>query len=146
DLTVEDGQRLIVSSGGVAVTETLRNAAEVVEVGGKIGGTVAFGQHARLTIIGTRPSPLTASGFGKSDTLDFRSFKPGRAETVSFVENAAHTKGVLTIKDGAMKATVTLFGQYVAAGFKIGEDGAGGTALTYAAPTHSAHVELAQHG
>ena len=35
-----------------------------------------------------------------------------------------------------------LFGQYAAAGFHHAADGAG-TAVTYAAPTTSAHVDLA---
>jgi hypothetical protein len=45
------------------------------------------------------------------------------------------------IKDGALKASITLFGQYVAGGFHLAASGAG-TAITYAAPT-SAHVEIA---
>ena len=56
------------------------------------------------------------------------------------MEDAAKTKGVLTLTDGALKATVTLFGQYTATGFHIAGDGHGGTAITYATPALSAHV------
>jgi hypothetical protein len=46
----------------------------------------------------------------------------------------------LTIIDGTLNASVTLFGQYLAAGFHSVTDYAGGTAITYSAVT--SHVEL----
>jgi hypothetical protein len=57
-------------------------------------------------------------------------FAPKGAK-LSFQENAARTRGTLTITDGALKATVLLFGQFVAQGFTLSADGAGGTAITY---------------
>jgi len=45
------------------------------------------------------------------------------------------------VTDGALKATITLFGQYVAAGFHLTHNAAGGTTITYTAP--AAHLELA---
>jgi hypothetical protein len=49
---------------------------------------------------------------------------------------------VPTITDGALSAKVTLFGQYVQAGFKPTAEKGGGTALTYISPP-MAHTELA---
>jgi hypothetical protein len=40
--------------------------------------------------------------------------------------------------------TVTLFGQYVAAGFSLSKDAGGGTDVHYA-PVSGAHVPLAVH-
>jgi hypothetical protein len=62
--------------------------------------------------------------------------------TVGFVENGANTSGTLTVTDGAIKQTVTLFGQYVAAGFSLSKDSNGGTGVHYA-PISGAHVPLA---
>ena len=90
----------------------------------------------------TRGVAPTLSGFKTTDTLDLTKFAFKATEKLTFVENAAKTQGVLTITDGALKATVTLFGQYVAAGFHLAKDSATGTAITYAQPP--AHVaELA---
>jgi hypothetical protein len=55
-------------------------------------------------------------------------------ETVKFAENAAKTEGVLTVTNGAHSQKLTLFGQYVAAGFHMASDGQGGTDVTYAVP------------
>jgi hypothetical protein len=85
---------------------------------------------------------LTVSGFAATDTLDLASFKFGTTEKHSFTENAAKTKGVLTITDGTLHASITLFGQYVATGFHLAKDGAG-TAITYVPPTAAAQQELA---
>lgn len=74
---------------------------------------------------------LTISGFAAGDILRFASYNFGATETVSFVENAAKTSGTLTVTDGTLKAVVTLFGQYVAAGFHLASDGSVGTVVSY---------------
>ncbi len=48
----------------------------------------------------------------------------------------------MTITDGKLTAAVTLFGNYVAGGFKLASDGAAGTAVTYVSAT-AAHADLA---
>lgn len=73
---------------------------------------------------------LRLSGFAQTDTLDLASFAAAGA-SFFFAENKAKTIGTLTITDGKLQATVTLFGQYVAAGFNLGSDGGTGTAITY---------------
>ncbi len=54
----------------------------------------------------------------------------------------AGAKDILTITDGALSAQLSLFGQYVAAGFSLSADGDGGTLVTYNAPA-SPHLEIA---
>ncbi len=63
-------------------------------------------------------------------------------ERLSFVENAAKTSGPLTITDGTQKATVTLFGQYVAAGFHAISDGTTGSVISYST-AFASHLDLA---
>jgi hypothetical protein len=51
---------------------------------------------------------------------------------------------LLTITDGTLKESVTLFGQYIAAGFNSASDGHGGTDITYGKPPALAQ-EIAPH-
>ena len=83
----------------------------------------------------------TITGFGAHTAIDVTSFKFSGKPKVSFVEAASNKQGVLTLTDGAQSLKVTLFGQYVAAGFHLANDGLGGTVVTYTAP--APHVVLA---
>jgi hypothetical protein len=76
---------------------------------------------------------LVMSGFGAKDVLELESFAPSASETVAFTQNATNTGGTLTITDGALHASIRLFGQYVAGGFHLSDDGHGGTAIHYGA-------------
>ena len=59
--------------------------------------------------------------------------------------NTVH-KGVLKITDRANTASITLFGQYTAAGFHFAKSGAG-TAITYTPPATAHAADLAAaHG
>jgi hypothetical protein len=129
-----------VSSGGIVDRSTIIAGTETVLSGGVVQGAVTFGKGGRFAIAG-EPVGLTVSHFHDGNHIDLTSFAPGAAEKLSFVENADKTKGILKITDGTQKASITLFGQYVAAGFHFAKDGAG-TAITYAKPP-AAHVELA---
>jgi hypothetical protein len=105
-----------------------------------------FGNSAALSVADHGGIVLNTSGFKATDTLELTAFKFGASETHVFVENTAKTFGVLKITDGTQTARITLFGQYVAAGFHLANDGHGGTAVTYSA-TSSAHADLAAgHG
>lgn len=82
-------------------------------------------------------SPL----FSETDRIDLTTFKVEASETFSSVENAHNNSGMLTIKDGALKASITLFGEHIVGGFHLAASGAG-AAITYAVPV-SVHVEIA---
>jgi hypothetical protein len=141
--TVSEGVSLFVISGGTANNVTLDGASEIVASRGVAGGTTTFGSNAKLAVNTLTPA-LTVSKFGTTDEIDFISFKFGGSEKLSFVENAEKTRGVLTITDGPLKARVTLFGNYQAAGFHIAADSTGGTALTTEHnPASEAHPDLA---
>ena len=131
-----------VASGGAASGTVLSGGGETVAAGGTIGGAVTFaGTGGALSVGGDVVSGLTISGFVKGDTLDLTDIAV-KGASLSFVENKAGTSGTLTITNAKEKATVTLFGQYVAAGFKLGNDGHGGAAVTYTSAT-AAHADLA---
>jgi hypothetical protein len=137
---------LLVSSGGVAGATTLNGGTEIVSAGGKIVGAVTMtGFKNRLSAAGMANTAFAVSGFGATDTLDLASFAFKASEKLSFVENKAKTKGVLTVTDGSLKATITLFGQYVAAGFHLAGDHAAGTTIVYVPPAaHS--LDIAARG
>jgi hypothetical protein len=65
--------------------------------------------------------------------------------TATFTENAGGTAGTLSLSDGTHSASITLFGQFMAAGFSgsassagfsTAFDGGSGTKITYTAVPH----------
>lgn len=143
--TVGAGVTLTVSPGGTASKTVLNGGTEIVTAGGAIAGVVTFGANALLSVATTPTSnPLSISGFKATDTLDLTNFRFQTTNTLSFVENAAKTSGVLTISNGALHASVTLFGQHIAGGFHLAPDRAAGTAITYTTMS-AAHLDLAAH-
>ena len=107
----------------------LSGGAETVSAGGTVAGVMTFAENStggELTIAATSEVALTVSGFAKSDTLDLAGFAFDGVKR-SFKERHGKTSGALAIRDGALTAAVLLFGQYVAGGFKLSSDGAGGT-------------------
>jgi hypothetical protein len=83
------------------------------------------------------------SGFGGQDKLDLRSFAFTGKPTVKFLQNGK--QGTLTVIDGKNVARIALFGQYVAAGFQLADDGAGGTVITYTPPAEAAALAPPHH-
>jgi hypothetical protein len=134
------------------------------------GGTIEIGAEAHLNVSGeitssqkiafeassgtlelADPAAFTAgiAGFARGDRIDIRAagFSYSPSETVSFTENAAKTEGTLTIKDGAAVFALTLFGQYVAADFKLATDSHGGTLVTYSTTSaNNAALQIASPG
>lgn len=114
--------------GSVASTQTI--------VFGAGGGSLALTAPAAKFL-----APV--SQFGAGDTIDLTGFAFSGGPTLSFVENATNTQGTLTINDGAKTTTLTLLGQFVAAGFQASQDAGGGTAITYTAPAAAHTPQLA---
>jgi autotransporter passenger strand-loop-strand repeat protein len=129
-MVVSAGVTMLVDAGGTASGTILRGGTEIVSAGGAIVGTTTMSGVCDLTLGARSNVPLTISGFAAGDILHFASFGFGPNEAVSFVENAVNTKGTLTVTDGTLKATITLFGQYVATGFQIASDGTLGSVIT----------------
>ena len=136
-------------TGAITQTGTLAiQGGATLELDGSVVSlqTVAFsgsGGDLLLTNIGGFSGGI--SGFAAGETLDLTTFGFGAGEKLAFAENAANTQGVLTITDGALKTRLTLFGQYAAAGFQIGADSGGGTAITYVnSPSADLHLAASQ--
>lgn len=84
-----------------------------------------------------RPSIFTGkvANFGAQESIGLP-FMPFNAHTtLGFSENASHTSGTLTIKDGTLVAKVALLGNYIAESFAMQADGHGGTLITEAPQT-----------
>jgi len=141
-MVVGTGVTFFVSSGATASATTLRNGTEIVSAGGVVAGTVTMSGISDLSVAGTTGIALTLSGFATGDLLRLADFQSMAAEKLTFVENGAKTRGVLTVTDGQLSATITLFGQYVAAGFHTMPDGSIGSVIQYN-PISGAHQGLA---
>jgi hypothetical protein len=139
-MVVSTGVTMLVASGGIASATILRGGAEIVSAGGTVAGTVTMSSGSDLSVAAATGVTLSISGFGAGDLFRLASFEAGASETLSFTENAAKTSGTLTVREGTQKATITLFGQYVAAGFHVTTDGAVGSVITYAPPTSPTHA------
>ncbi len=149
----QSGRRLVsaggaesVLSGGTASGTKIAGGRLTVSSGGHVGGTETI-RRQRRGAVGRRDDRerIVDHRLRQGDALDLASFGFKKTETLKFVEAASHKSGTLTVTDGALKATVTLFGQYVAGGFKLAADGAG-TAVTYVSAT-AAHTDvLAKEG
>ncbi len=143
-LMVGAGATLVVSSGGKATnTALLQSGTEDLEYGATAGGDVTFSKNAELILGGT--SAVSLRGFGVTDRIDLHLFRSSGIQIASFKENAAKTQGTLTLVDGSLELSVTLFGQYVAAGFRLTDDGAGGTTISYKTSAPASELAL-PHG
>ena len=138
-MTLPGGVSVTVSSGGIIGASTIRGGSVTILSGGIVDGPVTFGPHGHFSIDG-QPVGLQISGFQAGDTLRLSAFRFRAGETVSLNENAAKTQAALKITDNGLTATVTLFGQYVAAGFHLAAGAGGSTAITYT--TSGAALEL----
>jgi hypothetical protein len=126
------GGSLRISNGAVLVTDAAVAAKQRL-IFGSGGGKLIVNDAAEFG--------AEIAGFGAQSAIDVTEFKFSGNPKVSFVEAASKTQGVLTLTDGSQSLKVTLFGQYVAAGFHLAADSGGGTVVTYAVP--AAHVVLA---
>jgi autotransporter passenger strand-loop-strand repeat protein len=141
--TVSKGVTLTVSSGGTATTTVIAGGTMIVSSDGIVRGGVTFSGGGLLSLQGKPTSAPSISGFAAADRLDLAAFTFRAGEKLSFVENKAKTSGTLTIADGALRASITLFGNYTAAGFHTASAGVGGTVITYSSASASTHTDLA---
>jgi hypothetical protein len=81
-----------------------------------------------------------------SDVIDLSNLSPSSAH-ISFSENSANTAGTLTVSDNqGHTAAITLFGQFVAAGFHSAPDSTGhGADITYQPPPPPAVITPSHH-
>jgi autotransporter passenger strand-loop-strand repeat protein len=126
------------AAGGGGVTLTGGAPGKVTFVGYSGGGTTFLDKTAKLN--GDVIENFNTAG-SQIDLTDLVSFKV----TGSFTENGAGTAGTLSVTDGKHTASITLFGQYLAAGtsgslasagISVASDLRGGTLLTPVLASH----------
>jgi hypothetical protein len=104
---------------------------------------LAFGTGGGTLVLNdTAEYGASIAGFGAHTAIDVTGFKFSGKPKASFVEAVSKKQGVLTVTDGSQSLKITLFGQYVAAGFHLAADSGGGTVITYVAPP-VLHIALA---
>jgi len=128
-------------SGSKARKITLSGGEGVVMSGADVR-YAQFGADSTLRVYGGRVS-TTLLEFGAGDGLDLASFGYSKAETFTFSYAPAVTRAKVTVTDGAMTASIILFGQFTAAGFHIAADHAGGSVLTYSPPSSASTPAIA---
>jgi fibronectin-binding autotransporter adhesin len=92
--------------------------------------TVAFAGDAGKLRIDTSSFGASISGLTAGDEIDLSTVGYGSNTTGSYVSNADHDGGVLTITDGVHSISMTLVGDYSDAHFAGSTDGSGGTLVT----------------
>lgn len=129
-------------TGDVWVSDVL--GAGTVAISGSgglgVGGAVArdqtvvlTGSGGELTLQDVTQFAAGIHGFAAKDALDLENLASG--STARFVVSGTYT--TVEITDGAAKASIELFGQYVASGFAVTAEGSTGLRITYTPPPAS---------
>jgi len=146
------------AEAGLTIND-LNTGADTIAAGGTLE-TVTGGGAGRLTMIASATGGDTfrnaaalfngdsINGFASSNNvIDVTNVSASKV-TATFVENAAGTAGQLNLSDGTHSASITLFGQFMAAGFSgsaaaagftATSDGSSGTDISYAAVIAKPH-------
>jgi autotransporter passenger strand-loop-strand repeat protein len=129
-----NGALTVRSTGKLVVTNPVNNVAVTIgsssslELMGASNATITFGYQSTLKLDNSLGfTGALAATPGYLDVIDLGDipFIPG-VTTVTFVENSAHTQGVLTVSDGSGGPAVqlTLLGDFSAGTFTAASDGA----------------------
>ena len=148
------------SGGAGMVIRDFSTGLDTVTAGGPLQ-TITGGGAGKLTMVasaaGADTFRNTAAAFNgdtimgfaaANNVIDVTDLNLAKL-TATFVENATAASGRLTLSDGTHTASITLFGQFMAAGFSgsataagftATSDGAGGTNIAYAPVVAPPHV------
>jgi len=147
---------LVKSGGSVTLATHVTNDGTIevhdgaLKITGSVdgGGSVKIDGGALLELDGTDTQDIVFAGAGAelqidgskfdgrivgltaTDELDLRTISYGASTTGTYLSNATHTGGVLTITDGMNSISITLVGDYCDAHFAGGTDGHNGTLIT----------------
>ena len=146
DVTLSSGSGMTAVGGSGADTITALAAGQTLTGGG--GADVLVGSTSGGDTFKDTTSDLngvTLKGFGLAgDVLDVTDLNSSSA-TLSFKEDASNAFGTLTVADGARSASLTLFGQFMAAGTSTTADAGVGTAISYTPPPVQNALALPGH-
>jgi fibronectin-binding autotransporter adhesin len=107
------------------------DSGAVLDLNGADTQDVAFvGAGGKLQIDASSFGGGSISGLTAGDEIDLSTIGYGPNTTGTYVSNAAHTGGVLTISNGANSISMTLVGDYSNAHFAGSSDGGNGTLIT----------------
>jgi hypothetical protein len=113
-------------SGSVAI-----DANATLEVNATVSQTVTFSGDGAGLKIDTASFGGSISGLAATDKLDLSSIEYGLGTSATYVSNADHTGGVLTVTDAdGHSISLTLVGDYSKAHFAGSDDGTGHTLIT----------------
>jgi hypothetical protein len=128
---------------GKGVIDIAGAASLMAEGAVAAGQTIGFSGGGTLVVGDAAGFGASVAGFGQGDGIDLASFGFSAAEKLHFSENAAKTEGALVVTDGSLRLAVTLFGQFMAAGFSVKTDGHSGSIVTYTPTATTAAFQLA---
>ena len=136
---------------GLVIEDDNNHGGDVITAGG--AGQTLTGGGAGVTLIASASGGdvfrNTSANFNgemiggfatAGNVIDVTNLASTKIKTATFVENAAGTSGTLTLAGSGQSTAITLFGQFMAAGFHgtaaqagftLGSDGSGGTNVTY---------------
>jgi hypothetical protein len=112
---------------------------------GAVVPTVTLERSGAVAIAQTGAIATKLANFNTGNSLDLTGLTFTGAATIGFAEASDNTQGTLTITEGALSASITLFGQYVAAGFHAAQDSGSGTSITYNTSSPALEPHLAPH-
>ena len=139
------------AEAGLVIEDDNNHGGDVITAGG--AGQTLTGGGAGVTLIAAASggdlfqntianfNGELIGGFASAgNVIDVTNMVSTKIKTATFVENAAGTAGTLTLAANGQRLAISLFGQFMAAGFSgtaaqagfaIGSDGANGTNVTY---------------
>jgi len=128
--TSDAAQQLVLVIGTTTTNHYSISGENGLEIFGASAATVAFDATAQGTLKLDNSAGFSGviRGLDDNDVIDLADIAFGNQTTVGFTPNA--NGGVLRVSDGTHTATLSLFGNYVAAGFSAASDGHGGTIVT----------------
>jgi hypothetical protein len=131
-----DGGNVALNGAATGTGTVTISGSSTLEFGAASDDNTSFaaGATGTLKLDQAKNFSGSVSGFGAGDKLDLSDIAFGANLTLGYSANAASTGGMLSVSDGTHSASIALFGQFAAAGFKVGSDAGSGTMVTYTPP------------
>jgi autotransporter passenger strand-loop-strand repeat protein len=125
-MIVQGGGKLVVTSALQSNVAILLGAYSSLELGAASNSHITLGYQNRLVLDHSLDFTGTiAASPGNRDSIDLVDLAFIQGKTMDhFVENAAHTQGVLTVQDqGGSSVQLTMLGDFTPTAFRINSDG-----------------------
>jgi VCBS repeat-containing protein len=137
DAAVTNDGLLEIKNGSFDLTGSISGSGSILidsgalfELNGSTTQKIQFSGDGTELRIDTDSFGGTIAGLEATDRIDLRSVDYSAKTTATFVSNANHDGGVLTVTDGVHSISMTLIGDYSQAQFAGSNDGSGETLIT----------------